>query len=141
MRTTKLIHLIALAWSRPSRSLPPLLAVFMTTFFVFAVQGGAVDLKVMKMGLGSGTVTSSAPGISCGTDCDEPYSSAVSVTLTVMAGPDSTFVRWDGDCSGAAATCTITMSAARSVRAVFDLSPAIPPINASDISPGGIQAY
>ncbi len=39
-------------------------------------------LTVAKAGTGSGTVTSSPAGISCGADCSEPYNSGTVVTLT-----------------------------------------------------------
>ena len=44
--------------------------------------GGASStlLKVTRDGSGSGSVTSSPPGISCGAYCDEPYTSSTLVT-------------------------------------------------------------
>lgn len=99
----------------------------------------AENLKVMKTGLGSGTVASGAGDILCGADCDETYGSAVSVTLTATPDAGSTFAGWSGDCSGAATTCTVTMSAARSVRAQFNLLTAIPTI--TDFTAAGIESY
>src|SRR5262249_39788871 len=96
-------------------------------------------LKVMKMGLGSGTITSNPPGINCGTTCDATYGSAVAVTLTATPDAGSMFVRWEGDATGTTNPVTVTMSASRSVRAVFDLSPAIPAL--TDLTPTGIQTY
>lgn len=142
MRATKPFHFVLLARWRQGLKISLLIGSFLLIFSLIAACGATTyDLKVMKMGLGSGAVTSSTGDINCGADCDETYSSAVSVTLTATADPGSTFLKWDGDCSGASSTCTITVSAARSVRAVFDLSPVIPSLNVSEISPVGIQAY
>ena len=79
-------------------------------------------LSVNITGTGSGTVTSSPAGISCGSDCSESYTSGTSVTLTASAASGSTFAGWSGACSGTS-TCTVSMSAARSVTANF--SPAV----------------
>ena len=83
-----------------------------------------VELTVNKTGSGSGTVTSSSPGIDCGSDCTETYNDEVSVTLT--ATPDSGdyyFSGWSGDdCSGTG-DCIITIDASKSVTAEFDLCP------------------
>ena len=43
---------------------------------------GSVELRILKMGLGSGTVTSNPPGIDCGSDCGEAYARGATVTLT-----------------------------------------------------------
>jgi|GEM_PF-1763337 len=85
-------------------------------------------LTVTKNGTGSGTVTSIPAGISCGADCTENYNAGTSVTLTAAASTGSAFAGWsNGGCSGTAATCTVTMNAARSVIATFNLAiPAAP---------------
>ena len=80
-------------------------------------------LTVNKAGLGSvaGSVSSSPSGISCGTDCSEPYDSSTRVTLTASAGTGSVFAGWNGCDTVSGATCTVTMNAARTVTATFDL--------------------
>ncbi|RUQ35466.1 MAG: hypothetical protein EKK69_14880, partial [Candidatus Competibacteraceae bacterium] len=78
-------------------------------------------LTVTKVGNGSGTVTSSPIGIECGSDCSEIYALNSVVTLSPSAQPGSTFVGWDGACSGTA-TCTVTMDTAKSVQARFNLA-------------------
>ncbi len=105
----------------------------------------AGDLRVMKTGLGQGTI--SAPGIiSCGTggtDCNEPgLSGTIMLTVSVPAGSGSRLRAWGGDCSStpaAAASCTVNMSVTRSVRVDFELITPINPI--TDYSPGGIRTY
>jgi hypothetical protein len=78
-------------------------------------------LTVTKMGNGSGTVTSTPPGIDCGTDCTEPYTNGTMVTLTAVPAASSTFTGWTGaGCSGTG-TCTVTVTAAISVTATFTL--------------------
>lgn len=80
-----------------------------------------VTLSVSKSGTGSGTVTSSPSGISCGTDCSEPYSEGTFVSLTPTASADSTFGGWSGACTGTG-TCTITMSTDTTITANFAVS-------------------
>jgi hypothetical protein len=81
------------------------------------VQDG---LHVAKAGIGSGTVASSPPGISCGNTCAAGF--AIGAEVTLVASPDgkSTFTGWSGTCAGVQ-PCTITIGAARSVTANFDL--------------------
>jgi hypothetical protein len=76
-------------------------------------------LTLSKTGTGAGTVTSSPTGISCGTDCTQSYASGTTVTLTTAAGTGSKFTGWSGACTGTGATCTVSMTAARSVVATF----------------------
>ena len=69
--------------------------------------------------LGSGTVTSSLPGINCGLDCSQPYVEGVSVTLTATPDQGSNFHHWEGCDSTEGVTCTVTLTANRVVSAVF----------------------
>ena len=58
-------------------------------------------LVVTVNGTGTGTVTSSPPGINCGADCSEPYVFNASVTLTATPATGSIFAGWGGEgCSG-----------------------------------------
>ena len=82
-----------------------------------------MQLTVAKAGTGSGSVTSNPAGISCGVTCGADFTNGASVTLTAVAAAGSSFSGWTGACSGSAATCTVTMSAARSVTATFTLLP------------------
>jgi hypothetical protein len=86
----------------------------------FDLIPGNFKLTVTKSGTGTGTVTSSPPGINCGGDCEETYTENTVVTLTPSADPGSEFKEWTGACSGSS-TCEVTMSAAKSVDAKFDL--------------------
>lgn len=141
-------------------SLPPLcrtgLGALLAASSLFAVTAEAAALKVVTMGLGSGSVTSSAGGITCsdaGGDCDEPYGS-ITVTLTATPAAGSTFGGWDtdvdgdtlstSDCVGMSLTCNLNMATAKSVRPVFNLTAGIPALTAADpnaITAAEIQAY
>jgi photosystem II stability/assembly factor-like uncharacterized protein/N-acetylneuraminic acid mutarotase len=81
----------------------------------------AFTLTVNKssVGGGTGTVTSNVAGITCGTDCTEEYASATSVILTASPAAGSSFGGWSGSCTGTAVTCTVSMSAAKTVTATF----------------------
>jgi len=75
-------------------------------------------LSVSKAGTGSGTVSSTPSGISCGADCSEIYSYNTLVTLTAIPAADSMFSGWSGACSGVG-NCIVTMIEAKSVIANF----------------------
>jgi hypothetical protein len=68
---------------------------------------------------GTGTVTSTPAGISCGTDCSEVYNSGTSVTLTAVPAQGSNFIGWSGGVCSGASTCTLTVTANTSVTAAF----------------------
>ncbi|WP_417913904.1 InlB B-repeat-containing protein [Candidatus Electronema sp. JM] len=78
----------------------------------------AYALTVSKNGTGSGAVTSSPAGISCGGTCAASFSAGQSVTLTAAAASGSTFAGWNGACSGTG-SCTVTMDADKAVTAAF----------------------
>jgi uncharacterized protein (DUF2141 family) len=80
--------------------------------------GSEHTVTVAKAGTGTGTVTSSPGGISCGTDCWETYAVGTAVTLSQSPGPGSHFAGWSGDCTGG--SCEVTMDAEKSVVATFD---------------------
>lgn len=81
--------------------------------------GGDPLLTVVRTGNGTGTVTSSPAGISCGGTCSAPFTSGTVVTLTAVAASGSTFTGWSGGgCSGTG-TCTVTLDTSTSVFAEF----------------------
>ena len=77
------------------------------------------SLTVSRTGTGGGTVTSLPTGINCGTACSVSYTLDTAVVLTAAADTTSTFAGWSGACSGASATCSVAMDAAKSVTATF----------------------
>jgi hypothetical protein len=86
---------------------------------------GRYRLTVSKDGSGSGTVSSSPTGISCGASCQADFDAGSLVTLTASPDASSTFSGWSGPCSGTGG-CQVTMDQARSVTATFAASPSPP---------------
>jgi len=77
-------------------------------------------LIVSKTGVG--TVTSVPAGIDCGATCTSNFSFSTTVSLTAKPASGYSFTGWSGACTGTG-TCTVTMDAARSVTANFQLPP------------------
>lgn len=75
---------------------------------------------------GSGLVRSQPVGIECGSDCSGAFADGASVVLTATPSAGQRFTGWSGACAGTTATCTLTMSANRSVGATFAAAPAAP---------------
>src|SRR5437870_373542 len=104
-----------------------------------------VVLTIAKAGTGSGTVTSTPAGITCGTSCSGSYASGMAgtvkgtpgincgpncsasypggtvVTLTANPATGSTFTGWSGGGCTGTGSCTVTMSAATTVTATFSV--------------------
>jgi len=80
---------------------------------------GDFNLKIVKSGAGSGTVTSDPSGINCGAVCSAAFVKSGAVTLTATPGINSIFTGWSGGgCSGTGA-CTVTMSNDITVTSTF----------------------
>lgn len=118
-------------------ALPHAVTAVFATILLFAPRADAADLRVMKVRLGAGTVTSNPAGINCGATCDATFAASATVTLTAMAPAGSAFARWHGDCAGTTATCNVAMNVNRSVRAEFRLDPII---EITDFTPNGNPA-
>ncbi len=86
-------------------------------------------LTVTKTGNGSGTVTSTPEGVE--------FDDGTVVTLAASPTTGSSFVDWDGACSGSSASCTVTMDQARTVSASFADKP--PVINKLEVAPKKIR--
>ena len=79
-------------------------------------------LTISKKGSGTGTVSSADADINCGKICSYSYPQGASVTLTACPASGTTFAGWSGGgCSGTG-TCTVTVSAAKTVTATFNKS-------------------
>lgn len=90
---------------------------------VFTAVPAKFTLTVAKAGTGAGTVSSSPGGINCGTACAASFNEHTSVTLTATAASGSTFVGWEGACSGTTSPCVVPMNAAETVTATFNTNP------------------
>lgn len=80
-------------------------------------------LTISKEGTGSGTITSSPSGISCGNDCVESYPSGTTVILTAAATNGSTFTSWSGCSTALENTCYVLMNTNKTIIANFSVSP------------------
>jgi hypothetical protein len=124
----------------PRAHLLPLFGLLMAAAVLPAHAAGT--LKVMKQGLGSGTIAATSGSVvNCGALCDEVFAGSPAVTLQATATPGSIFDKWSGDCAGIVVpTCNITMSANRSVRAHFRLNPDVPPLVGAPTA-GNLSTY
>ena len=112
-----------------------------TVTATFTAPPGRFALAVTRRGSASGTVTSAPQGIACGASCAQLYTSGAIVTLTANAGAGAVFKGWSGGgCSGSG-RCVVTMTAMRSVRAIFSTAftrpnptPRVSAIQAADIT-------
>lgn len=98
-----------------------------------------VPLNVTRSGNGAGIVTSVPGGVACGNDCSESYAFGTAVTLTASPSAGSTFSGWTGACTGASATCAMTMTAAKSVNAAFAASSSNANLTAMSLSAGTLS--
>ena len=88
-----------------------------------AAAAAPVGLAVVRIGAGSGTVTSVPAGISCGTSCSGSYLSGTAMNLTASAAPGSTFTGWSGGGCRGTDSCTVTMTVTTTVVATFEPNP------------------
>jgi hypothetical protein len=70
--------------------------------------------------VGSGTVSPSPGGNSCGTNCYSGFAKGAAVTLTATPSTGSTFTGWSGACSGT--TCVLAASGSMAVTANFSVA-------------------
>src|SRR5437773_5869435 len=118
MSTTNPLRFARTAWGLPRFGMTPGVVGLLITIVLSSGPACGADLKVMRTGLGSGTVTSNPAGITCGGACDATFGDGVTVTLTAAPASGSTFSHWEGDAAGTSHPVTVTMSEDRAVRAV-----------------------
>ncbi len=78
-------------------------------------------LAVTKTGAGTGKVMSQPLGIDCGSSCTKEFDHGANATLTAIPDAGAVFKSWTGACFGQDATCDLTITAATSTNAVFEL--------------------
>ena len=102
-----------------------------TTSATWTITDQQYALTVQRAGDGTGIVTSTPAGIDCGSTCSLTVNDGTPVTLTATADAGSIFTGWTGACTGSGA-CVVTVDAATSVTATFDLAPALPSLSIQD---------
>ena len=88
---------------------------------------GTFTLQIAKNGAGSGTVTSSPSGISCGTTCSRSFSGGTTVTLTAVPASGSVFAGWSGGGCTGTGSCAVQINDNITVTASFETSASTPP--------------
>jgi hypothetical protein len=102
--------------------------------------GVVLPLMVARNGNGTGGITSTPAGIDCGATCSANFDANSLVTLTAAADSGSSFTGWTGGgCSGTG-TCQVTMTAAQSVTATFQLSQYTLTVNKSGTGSGTVTS-
>src|SRR5688572_9121669 len=99
----------------------------------YAQQLPTKVLKVMRQGLGDGTVDiiTGNTTVSCTNTCERTLI-VQPVTLEAKAPTGTAFVRWEGNCAGTTGTtCSFWLSSNQVVRAVFRQDPDVPPLPAN----------
>jgi hypothetical protein len=91
----------------------------------FIDSNSQFNLSVTKPGTGQGTVTSTDGAINCGSTCSAPYYDEQPLTLTASPSAGSNFMGWQNCDSSFGFSCTVTMTAARNVIAVFNIPVAL----------------
>lgn len=98
-------------------------ATSVSATFVAAGGGGTTRHALGVTVTGSGSVSSSPAGISCGATCSASFDKGTEVVLTATPASGQVLQAWGGACSGTGSSCTVTMSAAASVSAIFVAAP------------------
>jgi hypothetical protein len=87
-----------------------------------------LPLTVTRVGSGSGMVFSAPAGVDCGSSCEDEFDEGSMVELTAVPASGSAFSSWTGcDSEPSPERCRVTMDAARSVTAAFEVLPPPPP--------------
>ena len=94
-------------------------SVVMSQARMVTVKFGAFNLTVTKTGAGTGTITSDTGGIGCPAVCTKAFPAGTTVTLTANPAAGSSFGAFTGCTPVTATTCTVDMTAARSVSGSF----------------------
>ena len=98
----------------------------------------SAPLTVSVSPAGYGSVVASPTGVGCGTDC-QSFAVGSVVSLTATAATGYRFLGWSGACSGSSSQCNVTLSAARSVSATFDVAQASLSVELSGTGRGSLS--
>ena len=94
----------------------------------FGIDDGKLPVNLTLAGNGRGTVTFTPAGTaaSCTTSCSSRFDPGTVVTLSAASSDKSFFSGWSGACTGTTG-CSVTVSSAQSVTAVFTAIASGPP--------------
>ncbi len=96
-------------------------------------------LSVTTDGSGAGSVTSVPAGINCGATCDAYFVIGSTATLTATAASGSVHTGWSGGGTGTSSTRVVTLNAATSVTATFNVLSVNPSIEVNPCPPLGVR--
>jgi len=88
-------------------------------------QNQQFALTISKTGTGGGTVISTDGGINCGSTCSASYWDGEPVTLTASPAQGSIFTGWENCDLSFGLSCTLTVTGARTVTAIFNIPVAL----------------
>jgi hypothetical protein len=81
--------------------------------------GPTFQLTVSPPAAGTGTISSSPPGINCPPTCTASFPQNSQVKLTAIPGKSYYFAGWTSGCSGMSGGCNLRLSTRKHVSAVF----------------------
>lgn len=80
-------------------------------------------VRVAVAGTGSGAVSSTPAGVSCGPTCSAQYDDGTLLVLHATPDTGSTFAGWSSPTCSGTADCTVTMNADQDISATFTATP------------------
>ena len=84
-----------------------------------------LTVTINKIGAGTGTVSSTPAGISCGSTCQATYAYGTAVTLSAAPDANQYFMGWDSTACTGTGICAFTLTSNTVVRASFSPPPNI----------------
>jgi hypothetical protein len=84
-----------------------------------------LTVTINKIGAGTGTVTSTPAGISCGSTCQATYAYGTAITLSAAPDANQRFMGWDSTACTGMGTCAFAPTSNTVVRASFSPPPNI----------------
>jgi uncharacterized repeat protein (TIGR03803 family) len=103
----------------PSRPLARIAACVLAGFWASRSVAQDAVLQLANLTPAAGSITSTAPGLSCAAACSGALTLDETVTLTAVSGPGCAFDAWSGDCAGMTPTCTLVMDRTKLAIASF----------------------
>ncbi|MCA9837037.1 MAG: lamin tail domain-containing protein [Trueperaceae bacterium] len=83
-----------------------------------ALASNEASLQITRLGNGSGKVSAAGTNLNCGNTCYEVFAKNSAVTLVAEALPGSSFIGWQGACSGSG-PCNLNLTENAQVSAEF----------------------